>query len=405
MIRVLACHNFYQQPGGEDTSFAMEVEMLQARGHEVHCYTRHNDEIKDQSRVSAARDTFWSRQSYRDVKALIRKHRPDVLHCTNTFPLISPSVYYAAREEGVAVVQSLRNYRLLCPGAALLRDDKVCEDCLGKALAWRGVIHKCYRESRAGSAVVAGMLAWHRLRGTWSRAVDMYYALTENSRQKFVEGGMSANRIAVKPNFLHPVPQPADGSGGYAAFVGRLSPEKGVSVLLQAWNRMDVPLPLKIVGDGPQADEVRRAAASDSRIQWHGHCPPERVQQIVGDAEFLIIPSIWHEPFGRVAIEALAAGTPIVASRIGGLTEIIQHGHTGWHFTPGDADDLTQAIQAMHGDQAASIRHAAREEFMSKYTEAVNYGQLINIYEAALANAGQSRIPRKDLPAMKTIDA
>lgn len=389
-MKILMCHNYYQQPGGEDKSFAAEAELLESRGHEVIRYTRHNDDVEQMSKWAVARETLWSRRTYREIRGLVRKHRPQVMHCTNTFPLISPSAYYAARDEKAAVVQSLRNYRLLCPGAAFLRDGKACEDCLGKLMPWRAVAHKCYRGNRAASGVVAGMLTWHRMLGTWSRAVDMYYALTEFSRDKFIEGGLPAEKVAVKPNFLNVQPEPGSGAGGYAVFVGRLSPEKGLSTLLDAWSQMNLALPLKIVGDGPLAEDVRRAASEDSRIEWLGFRNASQLQTIVGDARFLIVPSIWYEGFPRTILEAFALGTPVVASRLGSMAEIIDHGRTGCHFNPSDTAGLIQAVQRLHGDDRllSDMRLAARAEFEAKYSAEENYRQLIDIYDQALANAG-----------------
>ena len=166
------CHNYYQLRGGEDEVFEDEARLLESHGHSVVRYTVHNDEIRGLSRWRLAAGTLWSRQTYRELERLIRQQRPVLMHCTNTFPLISPAAYAAARAAGVAVVQALHNYRLLCPNALLMRDGRVCEDCLGKAFAWPGIRHRCYRDSAAASSVVAAMIAWHKLRGTWTRSVQ-----------------------------------------------------------------------------------------------------------------------------------------------------------------------------------------------------------------------------------------
>ena len=205
-MKILLCHNYYQQPGGEDQSFELEATLLESRGHEVIRYTLHNEAIGQMKSWELVRRTFWNAPVYRELRELIVRERPAVMHCTNTFPLLSPSAYYAARAEGVPVVQSLRNFRLMCPGSLFLRDGRVCEDCRGKRLAWPGVLHQCYRHSPAASAVVAAMLAWHRQWGTWTRAVDLYFALTRFSRRKFIEGGLPADKVLVKPNFVHPDP-------------------------------------------------------------------------------------------------------------------------------------------------------------------------------------------------------
>src|SRR5437773_765730 len=227
-MKILVVHNYYKQAGGEDQCVAAEVEMLQAHGHEVTQYVLHNDAIDRMSRLEVATRTIWSRRAYREIRELIHSHRPEIAHFNNTFPLISPAAYYAARAEKVGVVQTLHNFRLLCPNALFFRAGRVCEDCLGKSIPWPGVVHKCYRGSRAASATTAAMLAVHRMLGTWREAVDTYIALTDFGRQKFIEGGLPPEKIAVKPNFVHPDPGPGAGTGGYAIFVGRLSEEKGL---------------------------------------------------------------------------------------------------------------------------------------------------------------------------------
>lgn len=394
-MKILLCHNVYQQPGGEDGVFADERRLLESHGHEVLCYTQHNDALGAMSRLAAARKTFFNDETYAALSALLAEHRPDVVHCHNTFPLISPSAYQAARDHGAAVVQTLHNYRLLCPKAVLLRDGRVCEDCLGRRVAWPAVLHGCYRDSRLASAVVAGMAAWHHHLGTWHEQVDRYIALTHFARAKFMEGGWPAEKIAVKPNFVHPDPEPGDGEGNFALFVGRLSPEKGIGCLLAAWQRHAPPLPLKIAGDGPLAEQVRTAAAQSPNIEWLGHLPPGRVRDMVGNARMLVMPSTWYETFGRTIVEAFAKGTPVVASRLGAMQELVEDGGSGLLFAPGDAADLAAQVHRLASDDAlcSAMRRAARRQFEEHYTAEANYAQLIEIYEAAgcrLQTAGRT---------------
>jgi glycosyltransferase involved in cell wall biosynthesis len=389
-VKFLLCHNYYQQPGGEDQSFAAEARLLETNGHDVVRLTLHNDTIGSMGRLNVVRQTLWNSQVYTRVRQLIRQERPHLMHCTNTFPLLSPAVYYAARAEGVPVVQSLRNYRLLCPNALFLRDGQVCEDCLGKTVPWPGVMHGCYRGSRAASAVVATLTAGHRFLGTWTRAVDLYFTLTEFARRKFVEGGLDAERIAVKPNFIDPDPGSGSGRGGYAVFVGRLSPEKGIDTLLEAWTHISERINLKIVGDGPLAEQVQAANRLDPRIEWLGRRTPDEVLALIGEAACLVMPSIWYETFGRTIIEAFARGTPVVASRIGALAELVDEGRTGLLFRPGDAGDLASAVQRLGADpeRLAKMRAEARREYETKYTAEINYRLLLAIYQRAGANAG-----------------
>jgi hypothetical protein len=189
-MKIVLAHNYYQQAGGEDQVFHAESQLLAAHGHSVQHYVLHNDQVTAQSGLALARKTLWNAEVYREVRTLLGKQRPQVLHVHNTLPLISPAIYHAAKAEGVAVVQTLHNYRLLCPAATFFRDGQVCEACLGKTIPWPAVQHACYRGSRAASGAVAGMLVAHRLRGTYRHAVDAYIALTEFARQKFVAGGL-----------------------------------------------------------------------------------------------------------------------------------------------------------------------------------------------------------------------
>ena len=274
-----------------------------------------------------------------------------------------------------------------------MRDGRVCEDCLGKAIAWPAVRHRCYRGSAAGSAVVAGMVAWHRLRKTWTRSVDLYYTLTDFARRKFIEGGFAAEKIAVKPNFVRSDPGMGTGDGGYGVFVGRLSPEKGLDTLLAAWSLLAADAnapPLKIVGDGPLAPAVAAAAAQNPRIQWLGARPLAETQSIIGQAKLLVMPSVWYETFGRTIIEAFAGGVPVIASNLGAMAELVADGRTGLCFEPGNAVDLAVKVRAIFGDpeRLATMRRAARCEFEARYTAEANYRLLMRIYSQALANRG-----------------
>jgi glycosyltransferase involved in cell wall biosynthesis len=370
-----------------------ETALLESRNHRVLRYEVHNDQVKQVNRLTLAKDTVWNPSAYRELGALIRRERPDVVHFHNTLPLVSPAGYYAARAEGVPVIQTLHNYRLLCPVALFFRDGGVCEDCMGKAVPWPGVVHRCYRGSLAASGVIATMLTIHRALRTWTEMVDVYVALTEFARNKFIEGGLPAGKIVVKPNFVAPDPGRGQGGGGYALFVGRLAAEKGTGTMLAAWDRLGTRIPLKIVGDGPLRDRVVEAAARQSNVEWLGHRPVEEVHALMGKADMLVFPSEWYETFGRVAVEAFAAGTPVIAANIGAVAELVEHGRTGLEFRPGDPEDLvTQVEWAMsHPAELRRMRDEVRAEFEAKYTAERNYRALMEIYEAALE--------RKKVPA------
>ena len=398
-------HNRYQQSGGEDVVFEQEAKLLSDRGHEVVQVERDNSAIRVASLDAKARlfgQTVWSPAAYRDTRETIRKCRPALVHVHNYLPLLSPAVYYAAWAEGVPVVQTLHNYRLICPGALLLRNGRICEDCVGRT-TWRGALHACYRGSRTASAAVVAMIESHHLLGTWRR-VEAYIALSEFHRQKLIAGGLPADRLYFKPNFVawdFPV---RSGSGEYALYAGRLSPEKGIQTLVQAWARAGsegiAGLTLKIVGFGPLGYQLRQAvAASGARVEFLGFRTRAEVADLLRGARFLVYPSELYEPNGITLIEAFAASVPIIASRIGSLESFVEDGTTGLHFAAGDADDLVRVARRLGQDEAASVRmgQAARTRYLSRYTPEQNYGQLLNIYSAA-ASRVPSRQRRYDEP-------
>ena len=389
-MKVLLCHAYYTQRGGEDRSFEDERELLAAHGHRVIEYVRQNDELTRMNGIRAAAATLWNRRAAREVAAVIHHEQPDVVHCTNTFPLISPAVCHAAHRAGVAVVQALRNYRLLCAGAYLMREGRPCEDCLGRTIPWPAVVHRCYRDSAAASAAVAAMQMLHRAVGTWRNKVDAFFTLTEFARQKFVDAGFPADRLHVKYNCVHPDPGVGRGNGNYVVMAARLSPEKGVATLLDAWRRYpDLP-PLKILGDGPLAADVQAAAASDSRIEWLGQQDAATVHNTIATATMLLVPSVWYETFGRTIAEAYAAGTPVIASRLGAMSELVDEGVSGWLFEPANADDFAakvRAAAAMPADQRLAFRQSARAAYERQFTPAQNYDRLMEIYDIALRAA------------------
>jgi glycosyltransferase involved in cell wall biosynthesis len=390
---ILSVHNSYQQPGGEDEVFRQEANLLELHGHQVIRCQAHNDEVAGKGSLELLAKTIYNQDAYHRVRTLIRESRPDVMHVHNTFPLLSPAVYYAAAAEAVPVVQTLHNYRLLCAPGTLHRDNHICEDCIGKFVPWPAVLHSCYRGSRPASAAAAGMLAVHRLLKTYRQRVTTYIALSDFAVSKFVQGGIPKDKIVVKPNFVDPDPGRGDGSGSHCMFVGRLQPEKGVLTLLDAWTRCSPPFDLEIAGDGDCAAEVAAAAERCPRIHWHGRLQKAYLQERMKNAAALIVPSTWYEPFGVVAIEAFAMGVPVIASNIGALASIVTHGKTGLHFTPGSADDLSTQLRWLqeHAEAAREMRNQARLEFERHYTGERNYQQLIKIYEQAIRRRNSPR--------------
>jgi glycosyltransferase involved in cell wall biosynthesis len=383
-MKILLVHNHYQSasPSGEDVAFDNDRLLLAQAGHEVETYTRHNDSIGNSalSRAGAAASLFWSDRSYRDISRLLAEFRPDVAHFHNTFPLISISGYRACREHGLPVVQTLHNYRLVCPGGLLQRDGKPCEKCIEGSLV-SAVQYGCYRQSRAATALVAGMLSVNRLRGVYSRDVDRYLCLTAFARQRFLRAGFPAHRLIVRANGLPNPPQLGRGDGGFALFVGRLRQEKGVETLIRAWK--DVPYPLKIVGDGPLRSDMETLARTlGINVTFEGLKERADVAAFMQSATLLIIPSECYEGFPVTVLEGLATGVPLVVSALGALDELIDAPTHGVKFTPGDPIGLRAAATGLLADPAArlAMRLANRTLFDTMYSPATALQSLEKIY-------------------------
>lgn len=379
-IRILLAHNAYQHKGGEDTVVEAEIALLRAHGHAVETYFRSNDDVAGMSSLALARDTLWSPQTSHDLVKQIGRFQPDVIHVHNTFPLISPSLYWAAERAGVPVVQTLHNFRLMCLNGLFLRAGKVCEDCMGH-LPWRGVARACYRESHAASAALAGMLALHRGLGTYQNKVARYIALNGFCRDKFIEGGLPAERVVVKPNFVDfAAPEPLARAG--LLFVGRLSVEKGVATLAAAMALLP-DAALRVAGEGPEAG-LLDGVAGVARL---GSLAGEAVRQEMSRAAALVVPSIWYENFPRTIVEAFACGLPVIASRIGALADIVTDGETGLLFEPGNPRDLADKLAwaQAHPEQMAAMGRTARAQYEAEFSAEVNYRRLMDIYAGVLA--------------------
>jgi glycosyltransferase involved in cell wall biosynthesis len=390
-MKILQVHNFYQQPGGEDVVVRQESEMLRAHGHQVVSYTRHNSEIESYrtwERLTLPLRSVWAWDSYRGLRDVLERQRPDVAHFHNTFPLVSPHGYHACRDARVPVVQTLHNYRLLCPAATSYRDGAVCDDCSRHSLL-RGVVHACYRESRLATATVALMLATHRLARTWTNLVDVYIALTGFARDRFLAAGLGADRIRVVPNCVQPDPGASQGDRGYALFIGRLTEEKGLACLLDAWSMLDQSIPLRILGDGPlRADlESRAARLPPGRVLLEGKVDRERAIETLKAARMLVLPSLWYEGFPVSAAEALACGVPVVASRLGGLSEIVPDGICGRLFAAGDARDLAAVVGRLWSDRESlgQMGRQARQRYLEHYAAERVYQKLMGIYREVVS--------------------
>lgn len=384
-MKILLAHNRYQIPGGEDSVFGDEKKLLELNGNKIIQYVRSNDEITSKSLLLASAQTIWNQASYKEIQSILDLEKPDLIHVHNFFPIISPAIFYAAKSRGVPVVQTLHNYRLWCLNAYFFREGGVCEDCKGKPFMIPGIKHQCYRGNIGASAVLATMLSVHRALPTWDK-VNVFITLSQFAHDKFVEYGLPAQKLRLKPNFVSAAPPVGDGQDNSVLYVGRLSPEKGIDVLLSAWNYLERHITLKIAGSGPLQEQVEAVARKNSSVQFLGQQPQGKIYELLRRSKALIFPSLWYEGMPRTIIEAFAAGTPVIASNLGAMSSMIDSGRTGLHFQPGNVDDLVQQVFWMleHTTQWQIMRQQARQEFESKYTAEQNYALLMDIYQQAL---------------------
>jgi glycosyltransferase involved in cell wall biosynthesis len=388
-MRVLVVHNNYREPGGETAVYHAETALLLQHAHTVSTWRRDSVEIDGYNQVQKAAliiNTLYNNRTYRELKAFIRTKRPDVAHVHNVFPLLSPSVYRALHDAGLPIVQTIHNFRLLCPNGLFYTNGQVCERCKTGNTS-HAVRYKCFRNSRVLSAIYALSIGLHRRWGTFG-LIDHFIALTEFSAHKFVESGLTtADKITILGNFL-PDPLPAPGSfekrEPYIAYLGRLSIEKGVYILLDAIT--GIPgLGLKIAGDGPQAETLQTKARQKDigGIEFLGYVAGENKRDLLTHAMATIVPSVWYENFPVAVLESLAVGTPIVASNLGCLPFIVAEGKNGRLFRPGDIQDLHEKLTwlAEHPAELLRMGQCGRQTVETKYSAGVHYQALISIYK------------------------
>ena len=381
-MRILLVHNKYQQKGGEDAVVANEKALLEESGHVVESFTAHNSAISGLvAKFNAFRNVTYNEEVRRTVAERLKRDCPDVVHVHNTFPLLSPSVYDACADAGLPVVQTLHNYRTVCAGALLLRNGRVCELCLD-GRPYRAVLHRCYRDSVVGSLAVANLIAYHNRHHTWATKVTRFIVLSSFARGKFIEAGFPSDRIVVKPNFVaDPAPLRSHRREGIL-YVGRLSPEKGISYLIRALSRTDITL--RILGDGPEREALEAQASTN--VVFEGNVAPQRVREAMQAAKLLVLPSICYENFPLSLVEAFANGLPVIASRLGSLAEIVDDDVTGRLVTPADPVALRAAIIELLDDppRLKAMRLAARNQYERLYAAERNVGQLLAVYKDAI---------------------
>lgn len=384
-MKVLLVHNRYQQQGGEDSVVEAEAQILNDHGAQVELLKADNDEIRGVfGKIKASMDVVYSPRGVARIQNSIVEFAPDIVHVHNWFPTLSPAIFGACGRNRVPVVHTLHNYRLLCVKASLYRNGKPCEECLGKSFRLPGIIHGCYRGSRSGSTAATAAMLFHWRMGTWERSVDRFIALSHFAKNKLVQGGVPASKIAIKPNALAADPGVRHGHGGYFAYVGRLTDEKGIPTLLECW-KFDPTLPkLLIVGTGPLEGGIRAVAKTAGNIEWLGPRSGAEVLEIMGRAIAVVCPSAWYEGMPRVVIESMAVGTPVIASRLGTYIEMIQDGRSGMLFDAGNPRSLLACVKHAWSEcPLEPMRNAARMQFETRYSATASFQALLKIYREA----------------------
>ena len=381
--KVLIVHNYYQIPGGEDTVVANEKKMLEEHGHEVILYSRHNSEIKNMSNFQKLKlpfTTIFNLKAYNELKALVREEHIDIVHVHNTLNLISPSIYYAVLKCHIPVVQTIHNFRLLCPGATFYRDGEICEDCVDKGLncAFR---HGCYRNSKLQTLVCMISMKFHRLLGIYGKL--NYICLTKFNKQKLLQfKQINSEKVYVKPNFveINNVFIPLNQREDQFIFAGRLDKLKGIDILLEAWSMIGESAPkLLLCGIGPMEEWCQNYISKNNlNIEMLGFISNEDVCNLISRSKALILPTQWYEGFPMSIVEAFSVGTPVITSDLGNAGCVVTEGITGCKFKAKSAADLVKAVRRL--SEYKNIFETTFEEYKNKYTQEINYNILMNIY-------------------------
>lgn len=397
-MKILQVHNRYKIQGGEWIVFNHENELLK-RHHEVNTLVADNSKVLSTTtnKLKLVFTTHYNKASKELVKKRLKQTGSEIMHVHNFFPLLTPSIFDAARETGVPSVLTLHNYRLIHPNGYLLDNGKIDERSV-KGSAYGCVADRVYRDSALQTAVVAHMIEYHRRKGTWQEKVDAFICLTDFAREKFIEAGLPPGKLKVKPNFVtDSLKELYDGErvqdkDPFYLFVGRISEEKGIRTLLRAWDQLGPSFKnrLIIIGDGPLKSELQQSSRLNNTIEWAGHTDRNDVMEHLLRAKALIFPSEWYEGMPMTILEAFCMGTPVISSNIGSQKEMVTNHHNGLHFQTGDVESLLSKIEYFEQNDALrdELGSAARREYEEKYTPEVNYRKLLDVYEGLLPAKG-----------------
>lgn len=388
--KILLCHNYYADPGGESHVFENEVRGLREMGHDVIIYERRNSDLDTMSpaaRAATIPAAFWNTKSYNDLIELVEIERPDVAVVQNVFPLMSPAIYPALKRAGIPIVQAIYNYRLVCPNASLYTQGAICEKCVSGSFV-NSVIRQCYRNSYFASAWYAAILGLHRSLGTFSRTIDRFLVPDQFLGDKLIEGGFPAERIRKAPNpFFVADYNTASNAADYLLFIGRLVPQKGIMTLIDAVSASETKPKLVIVGSGELTHAIEARIARESlsaQVTLHGPAWGESLTNIMAKARAVVVPSEWYDNLPVIVCQANACGKPVIASRINGIPEYVHDDVNGYLFNPGDAADLASVIDKvvrMPEQRIRALFRTSRTTAEQEFDYSRHYNLLAGIFD------------------------
>lgn len=385
-MKVLLIHNSYKYKGGEDSVFDNESTLLTDNGVTIEKLTFHNTEIIGIfQKILVGFNVLFNLKVYKKLKKNIEIFNPDVIHVHNFFPIVSPAVFFVAKHYNIPIIMTLHNYRLICANALLFRENKVCELCIKKTIPFPAIKNKCYRESRIQTIVLVLMTTFHKIIGTWKSKVNIYIALTNFAKVKILNSSLNLHpeQIKIKQNFVEDRGYDFQ-KDDYFLFVGRLSKEKGIEILLDSFSNNNQKL--IIIGDGPMKKEVMETVLNNKNIMYLGFQDLDIINQYMRKAKALIFTSIWYEGMPMTILEALSAGTPVIAPNIGAASEIIKNGFNGLIYEVGNSHDLKKKIKNIdiNEEKYQQVVKNSREDFEKNYSKNINFKLLIKIYQEAI---------------------
>ena len=391
-MKILAIHNFHRKgsASGDDQVYKSETALLESHGHTVIKYTVSNDEFDKSGLIKKLIFIFgmlWSFKNYQDIKKLCKKEKPDIVHVHTFFPLLSPSILYAAKRSGIKVVATLHDTRLICPCATSLRGTELCNKC-GDGHYLRMYKYRCFKNSKLQSLFVAFIFKYHKIRKSFYTQIDKYICLNDNQIKLLVDNGFDKNKITKKYNFVsdlktHLKPLISnDLPDRYVVFYGRIGEEKGIRFLMKIWERIP-DIPLVIMGAGPLEEELKAWSRNKDNIYFLGYTEHNKCLSIVHGGEFVIFPSICYEGCSMVEIETESIGKPLIATDLGFSSETIKNGFNGYKIPLNNIDGFVDKVKELwkKPELCQKMGNNARIDYELKFMPDDSYLQLLQIYK------------------------